>query len=76
VLDVEFKLAVELKLVVVLNCEGGVTSFESLNLFSWPVTPPTTPEMMAQMTIMRMNLFVLASIEPWCSAGNIEGDES
>jgi hypothetical protein len=60
--EVEFKLEVELKLVVVLTCEGGVTTFESLNLFSWLVTPPTTPETMAQMTIMRMNLFELASV--------------
>ena len=55
--EVEFK-RVELR----CDVDGEVTTFESLNLFSWLVTPPTTPEMTAQMTIMRMNLFVLAVV--------------
>jgi hypothetical protein len=59
-LDVEFE--VEFKLIVSLTLDGGVTTFESLNLFNWLVTPPTTPEMVAQMTIMRINLVVLASL--------------
>jgi hypothetical protein len=56
----EFKSKVEFNLVVELTCDVAVATFESLNLFSWLVTPPTTPEMTAQMTIMRMNLIVLA----------------
>jgi hypothetical protein len=60
------KLEFEVKSKVVFDTCGvtvgvGVATFSSLILFNCLVTPPATPEMMAQITIMRANLFVYIS---------------